>query len=173
MVIRSPYFALQFSDLLWLGHGCRGGNFVFKLATCSANIASHLRTALNVQEDPLCFFSVAPSGFLQFLDHGERCSAHCLAEPHLFDQFQTQCDSFGGSLVFLKDAIRRPRNTPIWKLEASLKCRSCKRGRSAPPVRMIKLTPARGITPYKWVHLDEGAVNYNRPYQARKNRPAR
>ena len=30
------------------------------------------------------------------------------------------------------DAIRRPRRTPIWKLEASLKCRSCRKGRYAP-----------------------------------------
>ena len=30
------------------------------------------------------------------------------------------------------DAIRRPRHTPIWKLEAALKCRSCKKGRYAP-----------------------------------------
>src|SRR3954452_14620574 len=29
------------------------------------------------------------------------------------------------------DAIRRPRDTPIWKLEASLKCRSCRAGRYA------------------------------------------
>src|SRR5204863_3660705 len=29
------------------------------------------------------------------------------------------------------DAIRRPRNTPIWKLEAALKCRSCRKGRAA------------------------------------------
>src|SRR6516164_8168874 len=29
------------------------------------------------------------------------------------------------------DAIRRPRSTPIWKLEASLKCRSCRKGNSA------------------------------------------
>jgi hypothetical protein len=36
------------------------------------------------------------------------------------------------------DAIRRPRDTPIWKLEAALKCRSCKKGRYAPPVHMIK-----------------------------------
>jgi hypothetical protein len=35
------------------------------------------------------------------------------------------------------DAIRRPSDTPIWKLEASLKCRSCRKGRHAPPVRMI------------------------------------
>src|SRR5450631_4801986 len=53
------------------------------------------------------------------------------------------------------DAIRRPRNTPLWKLEASLKCRSCRKGRNAPPVHMIKLTDTREITPYKWVHPDE------------------
>ena len=53
------------------------------------------------------------------------------------------------------DAIRRPRDTPIWKLEASLKCRSCRKGRAAPPVRMIKLTLAREITPYRWVHPGE------------------
>jgi hypothetical protein len=37
------------------------------------------------------------------------------------------------------DAIRRSRDTPIWKLEAALKCRSCRKGRYAPPVHMIKL----------------------------------
>jgi hypothetical protein len=53
------------------------------------------------------------------------------------------------------DAIRRPRDTPIWKLEASLKCRSCRKGRYAPPVGMIKLTTERAISPYRWVHPDE------------------
>jgi hypothetical protein len=53
------------------------------------------------------------------------------------------------------DAIRRPRDTPLWKLEASLKCRSCRKGRHAPPVHMIKLTDKREITPYLWVHPDE------------------
>src|SRR3954471_14785298 len=53
------------------------------------------------------------------------------------------------------DAIRRPKDTPLWKLEASLRCRSCRKGRNAPPVHMIKLTEARQITPYKWVHPDE------------------
>jgi hypothetical protein len=43
------------------------------------------------------------------------------------------------------DAIRRPRATPIWKLEAALKCRSCKNGRYPPPVHMIKLTTQREI----------------------------
>src|SRR4030095_2889288 len=53
------------------------------------------------------------------------------------------------------DAIRRPRDTPIWKLEAALKCRSCRKGRYAPPVHMIKLTATQEITPYLWVHPDE------------------
>jgi hypothetical protein len=53
------------------------------------------------------------------------------------------------------DAIRRPRDTPLWKLEASLKCRSCRKGRYAPPVHMIKLTTEREITPYRWVHPEE------------------
>jgi hypothetical protein len=53
------------------------------------------------------------------------------------------------------DAIRRPRVTPIWKLEAALKCRSCRKGRYAPPVHMIKLTERQEITPYRWVHPDE------------------
>src|SRR4051812_18257683 len=51
--------------------------------------------------------------------------------------------------------IRRPQDTPIWKLEAALKCRSCKKGRSAPPVHMIKLTETREIAPYAWVRSDE------------------
>jgi hypothetical protein len=53
------------------------------------------------------------------------------------------------------DAIRRPRDTPIWKLEPSFRCRSCGTRRYKPPVRMIKLTEEREITPYKRVHPDE------------------
>jgi Fe-S-cluster-containing hydrogenase component 2 len=53
------------------------------------------------------------------------------------------------------DAIRRPRGTPIWKLEAALKCRSCKKGRHAPPVHMIKLTQEREVAPYAWVRHDD------------------
>ena len=51
--------------------------------------------------------------------------------------------------------IRRPRDTEIWKLEASLKCRNCRTRRYAPPTRMIKLTEQQQITPYKWVHPTE------------------
>jgi hypothetical protein len=44
---------------------------------------------------------------------------------------------------------------PIWKLEAALKCRSCKKAQYAPPVHMIKLTTVREITPYLWAHPDD------------------
>jgi len=53
------------------------------------------------------------------------------------------------------DAIRRPRDTPIWKLEAALKCRSCRTPRYSPPVHMIKLTREWEIAPYICVHQDE------------------
>src|SRR4051795_11340549 len=46
--------------------------------------------------------------------------------------------------------IRRPRDTPIWKLEATLKCRSCQEGRRASSVHMIKLTERREIPTYHW-----------------------
>jgi hypothetical protein len=41
------------------------------------------------------------------------------------------------------------------ELEAALKCWSCKKGRHAPPVHIIKLTGTQEITPYKWVHPEE------------------
>src|ERR1700720_4406516 len=53
------------------------------------------------------------------------------------------------------DAIRRPRDTPLWKLEASLKFRACRKGRYAPPVRMIRLSETQEILPYLWVHPDD------------------
>ena len=53
------------------------------------------------------------------------------------------------------DAVRRPRSTPIWKLEAALKCRSCRTPRYSPPVHMVRLTETREILPYLWVHPDE------------------
>ncbi len=53
------------------------------------------------------------------------------------------------------DAIRRPRDTPIWKLETALKCRSCRKSRYASSVHLIKLTETQEITRYLWVHPDE------------------
>ena len=45
--------------------------------------------------------------------------------------------------------------TPIRKLKASLKCRSCRKRRWAPLARLIKLTGQREVAPYKWVRPDE------------------
>ena len=53
------------------------------------------------------------------------------------------------------EAIGRPRDTPIWKLEPALECRLCRNSRYSPPVHMIRLTTEREITPYAWVHPDD------------------
>ena len=53
------------------------------------------------------------------------------------------------------DAIRLPRDTPIWKLEGSFRRRSCGTRRYKPPVHLIKLTQEREVTPYVWVHPDD------------------
>jgi hypothetical protein len=71
------------------------------------------------------------------------------------DWLEVECNRCKTRASLPLDAIHRPRDTPIWKLEASLKCRSCRKGRYAPPVHMIKLTATREITPYKWVHPTE------------------
>jgi|SRR5450631_658831 hypothetical protein len=63
-----------------------------------------------------------------------------------------RCETEAGSAL---EHLRRPRDWPIWELEAALKCRSCKQGRRAPPVQMIKLIERHEITPYVWVHPDE------------------
>jgi hypothetical protein len=68
---------------------------------------------------------------------------------------EVKCKRCETSASIPLDAVRRPRDTPIWKLEAALKCRSCGTHRYKPPVHMIKLTQQREITPYKWVHPDD------------------
>jgi len=52
------------------------------------------------------------------------------------------------------DSVRRPRDTPIWKLETAFRCRSCGTPRYRPPVHMIRLTKEQSIAPYVWVHPD-------------------
>src|ERR1700732_2815544 len=68
---------------------------------------------------------------------------------------QVKCHRCKTEASIPRDCVRRPKDTPIWKLEASLKCRSCRRGRYAPPVHMIRLTEERETVPYVWVHPDE------------------
>src|SRR6478672_12760591 len=68
-------------------------------------------------------------------------------------QIEVECNRCKTRASISLADVRRP--TAIWKLEAALKCRSCKKGRYAPPVHMIKFTEEREITPYLWVHPDE------------------
>src|SRR6266567_3521065 len=65
---------------------------------------------------------------------------------------EVECNRCKTRVSIPLDTIRRPRDTPIWKLEAALKCRSCGTRRYKPPVHMIKLTAERDITPYVWAH---------------------
>ena len=55
---------------------------------------------------------------------------------------EVKCHRCETSASIPLNAIRRPRDTPIWKLEAALKCRSCKKARYAPPVHMTQADPA-------------------------------
>jgi hypothetical protein len=64
------------------------------------------------------------------------------------------------------DAIRRSSDTPIWKLEPSFRCRSCGTRRFKPPVRMIKLTERREITPYKLRELENDILTQLRDLDA-------
>jgi hypothetical protein len=48
-----------------------------------------------------------------------------------------------------------PATAQYAKLEAAFKCRSCKKGRYAPPVHIVNLTQEREITPYVWVRPDD------------------
>jgi hypothetical protein len=68
---------------------------------------------------------------------------------------QVKCHRCETSASIPLEHVRRPRNAPIWKLEAALKCRSCRTPRRSPPVHMIKLTKEREIAPYAWVHPDD------------------
>src|SRR6266700_351678 len=79
--------------------------------------------------------------------------AQCLNGGLAF--LEVECNRCNTRASLPLDAIRRPRDAPLWKLEASLKCRSCRDGRYVPPVHIIELTEQREISPYKWVHPDE------------------
>jgi hypothetical protein len=68
---------------------------------------------------------------------------------------QMKCHRCETSASIPLEHVRRPRNTPIWKLEAALKCRSSRPPRLSPPVHMIKPTMEREIAPYAWVHPND------------------
>jgi hypothetical protein len=71
-----------------------------------------------------------------------------------YSWMEIECNRCKTCVSIPLNAIRRPRDTSIWKLEGPFRCRSCGTRRYKPPVHMIKLTQEREITPYIWVHPD-------------------
>jgi phage FluMu protein Com len=59
---------------------------------------------------------------------------------------EVECNRCKTRASLLLDAIRRPRDTPIWKLEASLKCRSCGKSVRVDGLeeQLVKNDPKRG-----------------------------
>ncbi|UYO56247.1 hypothetical protein KQX61_07160 [Rhodopseudomonas palustris] len=54
--------------------------------------------------------------------------------------------------------VRRRRETPIWQLEASLRCRACATPRRRAPARIVKLTAEREIAQREWDGPDPDEV---------------
>ena len=79
--------------------------------------------------------------------------AQCLNAGYAWLEVKCQRCEARASLAL--EAIRRPRDTPIWKLEASLKCRACRTPRCAPRVQMMRLAKDQKIAPYAWVHPND------------------
>jgi hypothetical protein len=52
--------------------------------------------------------------------------------------------------------VRRKRDTPIWKLEAALRCERCRDRRYAPPVRLMKLNKTAERTSVVSTGEDQG-----------------
>jgi hypothetical protein len=57
-------------------------------------------------------------------------------------RLQVMCNRCKTEASIPLDCVRRLKDTPIRKLEASLKCRSCRKRKRAPPVHMIRLIAA-------------------------------
>jgi hypothetical protein len=68
---------------------------------------------------------------------------------------EVKCQRCEARASLALEAVHRPRDTPIWKLEASLKCRGCRTPRYAPRVQMVRLAREPRIAPYAWVHPED------------------
>jgi hypothetical protein len=102
------------------------------------------RTALNA-----CLWSELMEGFGGPAQPSPTI-AQCLRGGYAW--LEVQCKRCQTRASIPLEHVRRPDDTPIWKLEPALKCRS---SRYLPPVHMIKLTQQGEITPYAWVHPDD------------------
>ena len=79
--------------------------------------------------------------------------AQCLNAGYAW--LEVKCQRCEARASVALEAVRRPRGTPIWKLEASLKCRACRTPRYAPQVQLVRLAKEPKIAPYAWVHPED------------------
>lgn len=108
------------------GHICQGGLFTTDQTQFDVRAEFVVRCKAYVGwACSLCCDAVSCSAF---------ASAHGAASSH---KFSLRCQDHRHSLGGVGATI-------------ALKCRSCKKGRYAPPVHMIKLTREREIAPYVW-----------------------
>jgi hypothetical protein len=63
--------------------------------------------------------------------------AQCLNSD--YEWLQVECRRCRHEAQVPLREVRRKRDTPIWKLEAALRCERCRDRRYAPPVRLVKL----------------------------------
>jgi hypothetical protein len=68
---------------------------------------------------------------------------------------EVKCQRCEARASLALEAVRRSHDTPIWKLEASLKCRACRTPRYAPRVQMVRLAREPKIGPHAWVHPED------------------
>jgi hypothetical protein len=68
---------------------------------------------------------------------------------------EVQCKHCRNRVSIPLEYVRRPRDTPIWKLESAFRCRSCSTKRYSPPVQLVKLTTKREVALAPWYGPDE------------------
>jgi hypothetical protein len=74
--------------------------------------------------------------------------AQCLNGEYRWLEVECHRCKTGASLPL--DAIRRPRDTPIWKLEPALKCRSCRTPRYSRVILRFPNPSEIKIPPKSW-----------------------
>src|SRR5436309_5067687 len=82
----------------------------------------------------------------------------CEADRAEAEAWSLQMEAYGGPAQ-PSPTIEQCVNSGLGWLEVECsrckECRSCRRPRYSPPVRMIKLTEQRELSPYVWVHPSE------------------
>lgn len=78
----------------------------------------------------------------------------CLNSPYVW--LQVECRRCRHEAQVPLAEVRRKRDTPIWKLEAALRCERCRDRRYAPPVKLVKLNKTGERTAQVGTREDRG-----------------